>query len=239
MSNQHHNSQKPQVGEPASAAPQGSVRPPSLRLPDVDCSRGAPMGRTPHATNPPQSPVSIFKVPLDEGGYDAGGAYWGIPDDLYCAQDEEGFSSFQRAASRDEVIASLGARFPGLQLAQREPDLSAFMAGYLVCAVWTDEERATETDGKWGDLTAADFAEEDLTKAEAECSKFLTENFHMLGRMEEQLAGHNFWLTRNGHGTGFWDRDILTKEQQDHLTKASHAFGERHVWSDGTHLHFE
>ena len=21
----------------------------------------------------------------------------------------------------------------------------------------------------------------------------------------EDLAGHDFWLTRNGHGTGFWD----------------------------------
>lgn len=33
----------------------------------------------------------------------------------------------------------------------------------------------------------------------------------------EARAGHDLWLTRNGHGAGFWDRDL--GELGDRLTK--------------------
>lgn len=39
-------------------------------------------------------------------------------------------------------------------------------------------------------------------------------------------AGHDFALTRNGHGAGFWDREVLPQELRDALTAASQAFGE-------------
>jgi hypothetical protein len=44
----------------------------------------------------------------------------------------------------------------------------------------------------------------------------------------EQLAGHDFWLTRNGHGAGFWDRDL--GEIGERLTKASEAYGSGYFW---------
>lgn len=36
-------------------------------------------------------------------------------------------------------------------------------------------------------------------------------------------AGHDFWLTRNSHGAGFWDRDLLHGQP---LTDAAHMYGE-------------
>jgi hypothetical protein len=30
------------------------------------------------------------------------------------------------------------------------------------------------------------------------------------GRIDWSQAGHDLWLTRNGHGVGFWDRDDST-----------------------------
>lgn len=42
-------------------------------------------------------------------------------------------------------------------------------------------------------------------------------------------AGHDFWLTRQGHGTGFWDRDddtYGTEELRDELDRASRCVGE-------------
>jgi len=36
---------------------------------------------------------------------------------------------------------------------------------------------------------------------------------------------HDFWLTRNRHGAGFWDGDY-PEELGKKLTEASHAFGE-------------
>jgi len=40
-------------------------------------------------------------------------------------------------------------------------------------------------------------------------------------------AGCDFWFTRNGHGTGFWDRDCYgTQSITDHLTRVAESFGE-------------
>lgn len=42
----------------------------------------------------------------------------------------------------------------------------------------------------------------------------------------EAQAGHDFWLTRNGHGTGFWDRpEIYGEENARILSIMSHCFG--------------
>jgi hypothetical protein len=38
------------------------------------------------------------------------------------------------------------------------------------------------------------------------------------------MGGHDFWLTRNGHGAGFWDGEL--GDIGDRLTEASKAFGE-------------
>jgi hypothetical protein len=37
-------------------------------------------------------------------------------------------------------------------------------------------------------------------------------------------AGHDFWLTRNSHGTGFWDGD-WSEEAGKALTEAAKSFG--------------
>jgi hypothetical protein len=51
--------------------------------------------------------------------------------------------------------------------------------------------------------------------------------------MSDESAGHNFWLTRNGHGTGFWDEDLDSdaggKKLGDALTALCKKFGE--VWT--------
>lgn len=42
-------------------------------------------------------------------------------------------------------------------------------------------------------------------------------------------AGHDFWLSRNGHGTGFWDRFMDGDERQavgDKLQAGAKAYGE-------------
>ena len=41
-------------------------------------------------------------------------------------------------------------------------------------------------------------------------------------------AGHDFWLTRNGHGTGFWDGDWPV--HGDKLTQLAQAYGEIDVY---------
>ncbi len=71
---------------------------------NVDCSRGAPMGRA-EWPEPPTKPKSVrlFRVRLDSGGYDDGGAYWGLESRgqmLFCATDDANYRRFVRAATR-------------------------------------------------------------------------------------------------------------------------------------------
>lgn len=48
-----------------------------------------------------------------------------------------------------------------------------------------------------------------------------------------EKSGHDFWLTRNGHGAGYWDRGL--GEVGDKLTEAAKTFGEAdlYVGDDG------
>lgn len=45
-------------------------------------------------------------------------------------------------------------------------------------------------------------------------------------------AGHDFWLTRNGHGAGFWDGD-WKEPAATFLTEASQEFGEFNITATG------
>ena len=79
----------------------------------------------------------------------------------------------------------------------------------------------------------ADFAPATLAQFVADCAKFQADNSELLARVEYPRndstdlahAGHDFWLTRNHHGCGFWDGD-LPDEIGKPLTAAAHAFGE-------------
>lgn len=79
-------------------------------------------------------------------------------------------------------------------------------AGYLECAHWADAP-----EGK----PHAKFPKGEQAKALADCREFIAacgELFRAAIELDGYSAeqfGHDFWLSRCGHGTGFWDRDEL------------------------------
>ncbi len=80
-----------------------------------DRSRGASLGRSDKHGFPAVSyKVSLQRIRLDRGGYDSGGAYWGIGQPLYWARVEgpAGFEMFFRASSRDAAKAIVRERYP-------------------------------------------------------------------------------------------------------------------------------
>jgi hypothetical protein len=58
--------------------------------------------------------VRLFRVRLDSGGYDPGGAYWGLGGPLYCA-DGDDFREYLRASDREDARAQLLEKFPDLK----------------------------------------------------------------------------------------------------------------------------
>ncbi len=64
-------------------------------------------------------------------------------------------------------------------------------------------------------FTITDFASETRAKIEEDCRAFYDDysdtwtgqHVYTSQYTEDELAGHDFWLTRVGHGAGFWDGD--------------------------------
>jgi len=115
--------------------------------------------------------------------------------------------------------------------------LDQFTTGYIECALWSTNDESTPEGGVPLDknFSVSDIAPETLEKIISDCAKFQSENSETLAKVEYPRndstdlahAGHDFWLTRNGHGAGFWDGD-LPEEIGDALTEACKKFGE--VW---------
>lgn len=111
------------------------------------------------------------------------------------------------------------------------PNLDAFTQAYITCALWS----STDDEGQPFDsyATAADLHETTLAKMTEECKQFQADNAELLresGQSDEQ-SGHDFWLTRNGHGAGFWDRGL--GEVGEKLTEAAKVWGSSDLYTIG------
>jgi len=77
----------------------------ATKLPKAYSQYGASMGRD-SDSEPLQGKLRLERVRLT-GGYDNGGAYWGIGLPLFRAEDSKGREKFFRAANRETAKALL------------------------------------------------------------------------------------------------------------------------------------
>lgn len=133
-------------------------------------------------------------------------------------------------------------------VAETEPrDLDEFLSAYIRAALWSsNDESDPETGGEPMDRNhdRTDIAPETLARMRSDCLAFLN---HRLGgrligiaeRLEAEgrwslpvgancsvmeYAGHDFLLTRNGHGCGFFDGD-WPKGLAEGLDRLAREFG--------------
>lgn len=81
-----------------------------------DPKRGAALGRRDRPSLFPNVSRKFYlqHVPLNSGGYDSGGAYWGVGQRLYWATCPDGsIDFFFRARDRNAAKAEVLARHPG------------------------------------------------------------------------------------------------------------------------------
>jgi hypothetical protein len=115
--------------------------------------------------------------------------------------------------------------------------LDNFTAAYIEAALWSstgDNGRPLDRDYSLFDISG-----ETVKQMIADCAKFQTENSELFLRAtcrrgpgwysQATQAGHDFWLTRNGHGAGFWDGD-WPEPEASLLTEASRKFGEVNLY---------
>lgn len=83
--------------------------------------------------------------------------------------------------------------------------MDKFTQGYITAALCTEfDESDRPLDETY---TAADIAPCAMERITADCQVFQTAHADDLASCDLEKAGIDFWLTRNGHGAGFWDGD--------------------------------
>lgn len=97
--------------------------------------------------------------------------------------------------------------------------LPPLLDAYITCALWSSLDDAGQPLD--ADATVADLHPTTLAQMRADCLDFLRNHEDTIGADTEQ-AGHDLWLTRNGHGTGFWaghwpepDATLLTADAHE------------------------
>lgn len=108
-----------------------------------------------------------------------------------------------------------------------------FITGYINCAYWSEDEQQAE-DGSYYHLSAYENAPDTLATLRQQAGAWYDANEATLEALVWQegeikdydYAGQDLWLTRNGHGTGFWDSDRwVNTEAAMKLNTASKAVG--------------
>lgn len=127
--------------------------------------------------------------------------------------------------------------------------LDPFTRAYIEAMLWSTTDNADESGGEPLDANYddGDLSPELLAQIVEDCKTFQRDHAadiaggSMRGDHGERLearAGIDFWLTREGHGAGFWDGD-WPEPAATRLTDAAHAFGsfDIYVGDDGQIYH--
>lgn len=91
-------------------------------------------------------------------------------------------------------------------------NIELIVDAYVECALWADGNADSE------------FTQDEMFTVWQEICSFTELAGSQLSGLDEVQIGHDFYLTRNHHGAGFWDRDLGAIGES--LTKMSHLFGE-------------
>ena len=144
-----------------------------------------------------------------------------------CSTKSGAVRAYRRALDKEQCdLAHLGQK-PHWSARNRPlaaKQIETFTAAYIVAMMWSSTD---ENDGALDlNYNEDDIAPETMLRIRADCASFCYANGVWLGDKMEQ-GGHDFWLTRCGHGAGFWDRDGIYPQPNSNtaLTKASEGFG--------------
>ena len=90
-------------------------------------------------------------------------------------------------------------------------NIEEMISAYIDCALWCGvcglDPDANDNEY---DHDASELAPETLATMRSDCEDFASDPDTLAliekSGMTADQCGHDFWLTRNGHGAGFWDR---------------------------------
>lgn len=136
-----------------------------------------------------------------------------------------------------------GATMGDLSTDQRR-DIGAMAEGYLITALWSSTDESTPDGGEPLDAAYGidDIDDESRARAMALCAEFYAGHSEQIIAADNagqirygpdftlwEHVGHDLWLTRNGHGAGFWDGDY-PEPLATVLTDGAKGYGEAYPY---------
>lgn len=112
-------------------------------------------------------------------------------------------------------------------------NLEAFISGYVEALLFA--ESAIDQDGETVEsLAGYDLSPTAMDAARQDCARFLDTAGRLIKQAIEESqdydyiqAGRDLWFTRQGHGVGYWDRDL--GDVGDTLSRIARKWGERYI----------
>lgn len=104
--------------------------------------------------------------------------------------------------------------------------LDEFTKSYIETALWSSHDDNEDSLSKY---SYEDISQDCFNEMIEDCKNFQSDNKSLLKDLNMKTCGHDFWLTRNHHGAGFWDGDYPEPIGTD-LTNASHKFNEINLY---------
>lgn len=114
--------------------------------------------------------------------------------------------------------------------------IEGFTAGYIQALLWCS---VVVIEGEWVNADSMELSTAGADRCRADCLAFCNANSRLLdlatnnySGYDATQAGHDFALTRNGHGSGYWDSNVIPKKVKEGLTAAAQACGETHLYEN-------
>ncbi len=179
--------------------------------------------------------IDRYTVVVDNGGHKD---FYGLAKDpsafnQFLGQDSDGFREGDHLGQLVSVDSldpktkeAALSRAGGLDEAKLSRD--SLVASYIETALWSSggvKPDGTELENLDDEYSIDDMAPEALQRAQKDIDAFIAKAGNLLNGLDMDLVVHDFWLTRNRHGAGFWDGDY-PKEIGEKLTDLSKQFGE-------------
>lgn len=112
------------------------------------------------------------------------------------------------------------------------PKVMDLLNGYLQAALWTEEDEV----GSAANIES-DVSNDAKIDAYKDIKNFMSQAGSLIDGIDPSQVGHDLWLTRNGHGAGFWDRGL--GEVGEKLTQIAKSMGTKSLLrGDDGEIHF-
>jgi hypothetical protein len=133
-----------------------------------------------------------------------------------------GDNPLEYSTNESDIYEALMSEYEIMAEVTSDRDRDAFVEAYISAA-----GELTSDDDEFDD---AQWSKEGLADMKKDADMFYKKAERLLQTLDADPSqhGYDFWLTRNGHGAGFWDRGY--GEAGDKLTAFSEKFGEANLY---------